>query len=103
MIPIEDEGVDAMVGGGIDFFGHDLRIGFVLVSPERDLGLLVAGKPRLGRFEQFPFAPALALGLLVARIIRVVLAEVITGHGHLRVGTGGSGHGCAQADAEQGG
>ena len=33
VIPVEDEGINAVVGGGGDLPGHDLRIGFVLDNP----------------------------------------------------------------------
>ena len=42
--------------------------------------LAMAGETRPGRLDQFPFRPPLPLGFLVARIARVVVAEVVTGH-----------------------
>ena len=86
VVPVEDERIDAVVGGGGDLLLHDFRIRFIGVSPERHVGLVVAGETRFGRLDQFPFGPALALVLLVARIAGVVVAEIVTGDGDPRPG-----------------
>ena len=80
VIPIENEGIDPVVGRGIDLARHDGRIGFILVAPERDLGLLVPGKTGPGGFDQFPFGPAATFERRVARIAGVVVAEVVARH-----------------------
>ena len=87
VIPIEDERIDAVVGGGGDFLCHDLRVGFIGVSPERHVRLVMAGEARAGCLDQFPLGPILALALHVARIARVVVAEVVTRHGDRRFRT----------------
>ena len=88
VIPVEEEGADAVVGGSVDFIGHDRRISFVLVAPQGHVRLEVSGKSRLGIPDQFPFRPVRALGLHVARVAGMVIAKVITDHGD---GTGGGG------------
>ena len=81
VIPIKDEGIYPVVGGGGDLLGHDLRIRFVLITPERDLGLLMAGETGFGGFDEFPFAPGFASGFQIAQIVGMILAEVVTGDG----------------------
>ncbi len=81
VVPIEDEGVDAVIGGGGDFLRHHLGIGFIAVSPQRYFGLLVAGKARFGGLDQLPLGPISPLHSRVARIAGVIVAKVITGDG----------------------
>src|SRR5208282_3560604 len=87
VIPVKDKRIDAVVGGGVNLFGHHLRIGFIAVSPERDLWLIVPGETRLGIFDQFPFAPGCAFFFRVSRIAGVIVGKIV--NRNLR--TGGSG------------
>ncbi len=48
IIPVENKGIHAIVGGGVNLFGHHIRVGFILIPPGRHPGLLVASKSRLG-------------------------------------------------------
>ena len=84
VVPIEDEGVDGVVGGGVDLAGHHLRVRLVLVAPERHVRLLMAGKAGPGRLDQLPLRPAAALGLFVARLAGMVVGEIVAGHGDFR-------------------
>ena len=55
-VPVEDQHVDPVAGGGGDFLFHDARVGLVLVAPERDIGLLVPREAGLAVPDNFPFA-----------------------------------------------
>lgn len=77
-VPVEDECIQPMIGSGIDFLRENLRVGFVLISPERNLWLMVARESRSRVFDQVPLCPLWAVGVLVARI-DVIVAEVIGG------------------------
>ena len=83
VIPVEDEGVDAVVGRRIDLLRHDLGIGFVGVSPDRSFGLFMAGKARLGLSNEVPLGEAGILGLVPTRI-GVLAGIVIGGDGDFR-------------------
>ena len=76
-----------MVGGGVDLVRHHGGIRFILITPQRNVRLLVAGKARLRIFHQFPFRPVRALGLHVARVTGMVIAKIITDdrHGGIRL------------------
>jgi hypothetical protein len=69
--------IDAMIHGRIDLPLHHLWARFILVPPEWDLGLLVAGESRRGVPDQLPLRPARPMDLLVARI-DVVVGKVVT-------------------------
>ncbi|MPM94878.1 hypothetical protein SDC9_142027 [bioreactor metagenome] len=75
-VPVEDEGIDAVRRRRIDFPAHHRRVGLVLITPERNLGLVVAGKARRGMLHQLPFGPALAVNGLVAGI-GVIIREIV--------------------------
>ena len=80
VVPVEDERIHAVVGGGGDFLLHDLRVRLVGVAPERHVRLMMAGEPRPGRLDQLPLRPIPALAFHVARVAGMVVAEVVTGH-----------------------
>ena len=85
VIPVEDEGIDAVVGGGVNLLGHDLGIGFVGVAPKRDLGLLMAREARLGLPDEVPLGEPGILGLVPPRV-GMLAGIVIGGDGDFRSG-----------------
>ena len=68
MIPIEDERFEPMVCGRIDLAGHHQGIRFILVAPERNLGLQLTGKTRPGAADQIPLGETRILGLVPTRM-----------------------------------
>ena len=60
-VPIEEEHVDAVVGGQVDLARGPLGVGLVEEAPRGPQRLVVAGEARRGRLHQFPFAPAVAV------------------------------------------
>ena len=80
VIPIEQEDVDSVVGGRGDIACHGLRVGFILVAPDRHAWLAMAGEARLGALDQLPLGPARAVRGLVARV-DVVVREIVAGDG----------------------
>ena len=83
VIPIEDEGVDAVVRGGLDLLGHDGGIRFVSVAPKGHLGLLMARETGLGLPDEVPLGETGILGLVPSRV-GVLAGVVVRGDGDFR-------------------
>jgi hypothetical protein len=73
-----------MIRGGNNLFFHHLRARFILVTPEWDLGLLVAGESRRGVPNQLPLCPAGPMNFFITWI-NVVVGKVVTADTH-RIG-----------------
>ena len=82
VIPVENERIDPVISRRGDLAFHRRGMGLVLVAPERNLRLGVAGKTGARRFDKFPFRPSPTLHRLVARISGVVIAEIVAGYLH---------------------
>ena len=83
VIPIENERIESMIGRRVDLSGHHQWIGFVLVSPERRVGLLVPGKPRARFADKIPFGEARIFRFVPSRMW-VRAGIVIRGNGDVR-------------------
>ena len=79
VVPVKKEVIDAMIHGRIDLFLHHFGLGLILMAPDRNLGLLVVGKPGGGMADQLPLRPAAAMNLLVPWVPMVV-GEIVTTH-----------------------
>ena len=77
VVPVKNKMIDAMIRGRIDFFLHHLGLGLILISPERNLGLLVVRKTWVGVADQLPLRPTRPVDLLVSWI-DVVVGKVVT-------------------------
>ena len=67
-IPVKNKTVYTVIRGCIDFLFHHSQVGFILVSPQGDFGLLMSGKTWCGMFDQIPFGPAFTMSFFIARI-----------------------------------
>ena len=85
VIPVEDKGIDSIIGGRIDLLGHYPGIRLVRVAPQRDFGLLVSGEARLGFPDEVPLGEPGILRLVPARI-GVLARVVIGGNGDVAIG-----------------
>jgi len=97
-IPVEDPGRHAVVGSGINLPGHHVRIGLVLIAPQRHFGLSVTFESRLGGPDQIPFGPARAVPFLITRI--GVIAREVVGSDLIPIGGRSGVHG-QSPDKEQ--
>ena len=61
---------------------HDVRFGFVRVSPERNFGLEVSRETRRSRADQIPFGKTGVFVLIPVRV-PVFARIIISGHGDL--------------------
>ena len=87
VIPVEEEVADPVAGRGGDFALHDLRIGLVLVTPDRHQRLAMSRITRHPALEEIPLGPAPPVFRLIARI-RVVIREVEGADRRVRCGAG---------------
>jgi len=76
VVPVEDESVDAVVGGQLDLNRHVVRVRLVVVAEKRHFGLFVAGKARGGVLGGAPFGPSLSVDRLIARV-HVPVGEIV--------------------------
>ena len=76
-VPVKYERIDPVIGRNIDLSGHDGRIGFIFIPPQRLFRLLVTGKTRTRRLHQFPFRPARTVIRVIAAF-RMVIREIIS-------------------------
>ena len=67
-VEVEYEVVDPVFARAADFLLHHARIAFVLIPPEREFRLIVAGKTGRGILQNPPFRPAGSVNLFASRI-----------------------------------
>ena len=88
IIPVEDKGIHPVIGGGGDFLRHDFGFRFILIAPDRRVGLDVPGKTRLGGFDLIPFRKA-GIFIFVPAWVGVRAGIIVSRHGDGWVGQGG--------------
>ena len=76
VIPIEDKMIDAVIHRRVDLLLHHLRVGFILMTPQWHLRLLVPRETRNGMPDQLPLGPTGAVDLCIAGI-GVIVREVV--------------------------
>ena len=80
-VPVEDEGIDAVVRRGVDLLSHNRRVGLVALTPKRHLRLVMSGEARTRFPDQFPFIPARSVERLVAGVAEMVVGKIVAGDG----------------------